>query len=122
MQDVSRSKLPIFYSLLWRFFIYDYFIAIIQMLLGFMRKHALKRFDLEISTRGLDVGCDHLICILWFDSPCCCLKCVPGSHEHVGLLALGFSSDDETVRARCWVAVYVCSEFDFDEVFHLQLV
>ena len=92
------------------------------MLFGLMGKHALKRFDFEISADSLDIACDHLICVLWFDSPCCRLKSIPCGHESISLFTLGLPTDDKTVSALSWVAVNVCSDLDFDKVFHLQFI
>lgn len=92
------------------------------MFLGLMGKHALKRFDFEISADGLDTFSDHLVCVLWFDSPCCGLESIPSGHESISLFTLGLSADDKTVTALSWEAIDMCSQFDFNEVFHLQLV
>lgn len=114
MQDVSWSELPVINSLLWSLFIYDCFVTIVQMLLGLMGKHTLKRFNLVCVARSLNVGSHHLIGILWFDSPCCCLEGLPSSHQYIGLLALGLSSDDETVGTRGWEAIDMSTQVDLD--------
>jgi len=121
MNDVSRSEHPILYSLLWRFFIYDYFVTIIQMLFSFMGKHALKRFDFEISANRLDVSRDHLVSILWLNSPCCSLESSPGSHKNVSLFAFSLSSNDKAMGARCWETINMGPDFNFNQVFQFQL-
>lgn len=122
MQHVSWSEFPILNSLLWRFFIYNYLVSVIQMLLGLVREDALERLDLEISAHGLDVFRHHLISVLWFDSLASCLESIPCCHEHVGLLALSLSSEDKAVTAGCWISVDVCSQLNLDKVLHFKLV
>lgn len=121
MQDVSRSEHPILYSLLWRFFIYDYFIAVIQMLLGLVRKHALKWLDFEISADGLDGGRHLLVCCLWLNGLSSSLKSIPAGHQGICLFTLGLSTEHKTVTALRWEAIDVRSQLDLDEIFHFQL-
>lgn len=120
MQDVSWGENPIINSLFRSLFIYDYFVTVIQMLFGLMGKYSLERFDLECFAHTLNIGSHHLVRVLWFDSLCCGLESIPGCHEHVGLLAFGFSANDEAVGARGWEAIDVRSKINLDQIFSFK--
>lgn len=84
------------------------------MLLGLVRKHALKGLDLVFRAHSLDVGRHHLVGVLRLDSLGRRLERVPSCQEHIGLLTLGFSADDETVSTGSWEAINMRTEIDLD--------
>ena len=122
MNHITRGEFPVIHSLLRRFFIYDNFVSIIQMLLGLVREHALEWLNLEISAYSLDVRSHLLVCVLWFYSSGSSLESSPGSHEDISLLPLGLSSNNKTVGARGREAIDVSSKLNLNQIFHFQSV
>ena len=98
MQDITWSKDPIIDSLLWSLLIYNYFVTIIQMLLGLVREHTLQWFHFEFRARRLDVSCHHLVGVFWLYRSCCRLESIPRSQNNISLLSLGFSANYERMR------------------------
>lgn len=74
-----------------------------------MRQNTLEWLNLEISAYFLNLGGNHLICVLWFDHFGGSLESVPCGENDISLFTLCLSTDNNGVTTFCWVTVNMSS-------------
>lgn len=119
-EDVVDCKLLSVHSLVERLLVYDYLVAVDQVLLQLVRKHTLHGMHLVGIADFLDHFRNLVVGVPWLEQSEGSLSSLVGGEDDVCLFAsdgcIFIGLNDEGVCDEGREAIDVCSEFYFDEV------